>query len=67
MKSHTIAESLIMPACKIKVRTMIGREADSETDEVPVSDNTNSRRVYDMSHDVEDVLSEMLKITTLLY
>jgi hypothetical protein len=63
MKSHTIAESLIIPACKIIVRTMTGKEAESETDEVPVSDNTLSRRVGDMAHDVEDVLSEILKNT----
>ncbi len=40
MKSHTIAESLIMPACKIIVRTKLGEEAESELSKVPVSDNT---------------------------
>jgi hypothetical protein len=63
MKSHTTAVSLIMPACKIIVRTMIGREAESEIDEVLVSDNTISKRVDDMSHDVGDILSEILKNT----
>jgi hypothetical protein len=63
MKSRTIAEGLIMPACKIIVRTVIGKEAEIEIDEVPVSDNTFSGRVGDMSHDFEDVLSEMLKNT----
>jgi hypothetical protein len=37
MKSHTTAESLIMPACKITGRTMIGKEAEIEIDKVPVS------------------------------
>jgi hypothetical protein len=58
MKSHTIAERLMMPACTITVRTMIGKVAESEIEEVPVSDNTINRRVDDVPHDVEDVLSK---------
>jgi hypothetical protein len=42
---------------------MIGKKAESEIDEVPVSDKTISRRVDDMSNDIEDVLSEILKNT----
>jgi hypothetical protein len=53
----------MMPACKITVRTMTGKEAESEIDKVPVADNTISRRVDDMSHDVQDVLCEILKNT----
>jgi hypothetical protein len=45
-----------MPACKIIVRTVLGKEAESQIDGVPVCDNTVSRRVSDMSHDLEDVL-----------
>jgi hypothetical protein len=63
MKSHTIAESLIMPACKIIVRTIIDQGAEGEIKKVPVSDNTVSRHVDDTSHDVEDVLCEILKNT----
>jgi hypothetical protein len=66
MKSHTIAKSLIMPACKILVRKMIGREVESEIDEVPLPDDTVSRREYDTSHDVEDLLSETLKNTNVV-
>uniref|UniRef100_K7G2A6 DUF4371 domain-containing protein n=1 Tax=Pelodiscus sinensis TaxID=13735 RepID=K7G2A6_PELSI len=62
MKSHTIAESLIIPSCKIIVSTVIGKEAESEIDKVPVSNNTISRRVDNMSQH-EDVLSEILKNT----
>jgi hypothetical protein len=63
MESHTIAESLIMPACKIIVRTMIGQGDESEINKFPVSDNTISRRVDYLPHDLEDVLSEILKNT----
>jgi hypothetical protein len=34
--------------------------AESEIDDVPVSDNNIRRRMDDLSHDVEDVLSEIL-------
>jgi hypothetical protein len=52
-----------MSACKIIVKAMIGNDAESEIDKVRVSNNTISRRVDDMSHDIEDVLSEILKNT----
>jgi hypothetical protein len=48
---------------KIILKIMIGKEAGSKIDEVPVSNNTISRRVDDMSHDFEDLLSEILKNT----
>jgi hypothetical protein len=38
-----------MPVCKIIVSTMIGKEAESEIDKVPVSDNTVSRLVGDVT------------------
>jgi hypothetical protein len=66
LKSHTIVESLIMLACKIIVITVIGKETESGIGKVPLSENTISRRVDDLSHDVEDVLPEILKIITLL-
>ena len=61
MKSHTIAESLIMPACKIIVRTMLGEEAECEVSKVPVSNNTISRRVDDLSNNISGILSEILQ------
>ncbi len=60
-KSHTITESLIMPACKIIVRTMLREEAESELSKVPVSDNTISRRVHDLSNNIAGILSEILQ------
>jgi hypothetical protein len=52
-----------MPASKITVKTMIGKEAETATDKVYVSDSTISRRVDDTSHDAEYVLSEILRNT----
>ncbi len=60
IQSYTIAESLLMPACKIIVRTMLGEEAESELSKVPVSDNTISRRVDDLSN-ISGILSEILQ------
>ncbi len=62
MKSHTIVESLIMPACKMIVRTMLG-EAKSELSKVPVSYNTISLRVDDLYNDISSTLSEILQNT----
>ncbi len=61
MESHTVAESLIMPACKIIVRTILGEEAEIEISKVPVSDNTISRRVDDLSNNISGILSEILQ------
>ncbi len=66
MKSHTIAENLIMSACKINVRTMLGEEAESELSKVPVSDNTISRRVDDLSNNISSIYEKYCKIITLL-
>ncbi len=61
MKSHTIAEILIMPACKIIVGAMLGEEAESELSKVPVSDNTISRRVDNLSNNISGIFSETLQ------
>jgi hypothetical protein len=51
-KPHTIAETLLMPACKEMVKIVLGSEAASEISAVPLSADTISRRVIDMSSDV---------------
>ena len=53
MKSHTIAETVILPACREIVRIMFGEDAVSEVNKIPLSDNTISRRIQDMSGDIE--------------
>ncbi len=61
MKTHTIAESQIIPACKIIVTTVLGEETESELSKVPVSDNTISRLVDDLSNNIPGILPEKLQ------
>lgn len=60
-KNHSIGENLIMPACKIIVSKMFGEEFVRKIENIPLSNNTISRRISDMSYDVEDFLCDKLK------
>ena len=60
-KPHTIAETLILPACKKIVGVMLGPDAANELSKVPSSDNTIKRRIDDMSEDIEQHLTEKLQ------
>jgi hypothetical protein len=53
-KSYTTAEAVILPTyCKI-VNIMFGEEYEKrDVENIPMSDNTISRRIQDMSQDVE--------------
>ena len=53
MKSHTIAESVILPACQQIVRIMFGEEAISKLSKIPLFDHTISRYIHDMSENIE--------------
>lgn len=53
MKAHTIGESLILPACKKIVSTMLGNEAAMKISKIPLSNNTVHRRILEMSSDIE--------------
>ena len=61
MKAHTIAESLILPACLAVVKTMLGDEAELEIKKVPLSDDTIKRRIIDMSNDIEENVMNKLR------
>ena len=62
IKSHTIAETVILPACEQIVRIMFGEDAVSELNKIPLSDNTISRRIQDMSGNIEcNIKSKLLK------
>lgn len=60
-KSHLIAESLIMPACRIMVKTMLGVEAEKEIITIPLSDSKISRRIINISEDIEEQDNEVIK------
>ncbi|VVC40954.1 Glycoside hydrolase superfamily [Cinara cedri] len=42
-----------MPACRIIVKTMLGVEAEKEIIKIPLSDSTMSRRIINVSEDIE--------------
>lgn len=52
-KPHTVAESLILPACLEIVKIMFGPEAQKEISKIPLSNDTIKRRIIDISADIE--------------
>ncbi len=58
IKAHTIGESLLKPACEEMVRIMLGNEAASEIDKVPLSNNTVACRISELSCDIEELTLE---------
>jgi hypothetical protein len=44
-----------MPEFKIIMDKMLGQDAVPETENVPLSNSTINRRIYDMTHDAEKV------------
>jgi hypothetical protein len=61
MKLHTIAESVILPACCKIVDIMFGEEYEKEILKIRMSDNTISRRIQDMSEHVESQVKANIK------
>ncbi|XP_067132238.1 zinc finger MYM-type protein 6-like [Centruroides vittatus] len=59
-KPHTIAETLLMPACKEMMKIVLGSKAASEISKIPLSDDTIGRRVIEMSSDIEDIMKEKI-------
>ncbi len=60
-KPHTIAETLILPAAQDMCRIMIGDSAAAKLGAVPLSNDTVSRRIEDMSNDIREQLIEFVK------
>ncbi len=60
-KPHTIAESLIRPAAMAICRTMFGDKYASDIEQIPLSDNTISRRITEMATDIKCQLIERIK------
>lgn len=62
-KSHTVAEQLILPACKAIVNKMLGPVAAKEIAKFPLSDSTISRRIDEMSADIKSVVLDKIRIS----
>lgn len=60
-KNHTIAENLISPCIKDAVRCMLGEEHVRKMNSIPLSNSTISRRIQDMSDDVETTVIDRIK------
>jgi len=60
MKSHTTAESTILPACCEIVKIMFGEHFEKEVRKIPLSNNTVRRCIEDMSKYVESQVNEKL-------
>lgn len=60
-KPHTVAETVVMPACIAMVNKMLGPQAAKEIKKIPLSNSTIGRRINDMSADIEEVVFEKLK------
>lgn len=60
-KNHTIAEDLIAPCIKDAVQCMFGQDYIRKVNTIPLSNNTVSRRIQDMSDHIEERVLEQLK------
>ncbi|XP_068206180.1 zinc finger BED domain-containing protein 5-like [Palaemon carinicauda] len=54
MKPHKTGEEIIGPARNIIVETMLGKEAQDQISKVPLSNKTISRRISEMSTDINE-------------
>ena len=60
---HTLAEKVILPACKVITEEMIGPHAVRDIAKLPFSDNIIARRIEDMSVDIENNILEKVRIS----
>lgn len=60
-KPHTIGETLILPAAVDIVSTMFGDGFAQQLKSIPLSNDTVSRRISDISEDLNEQLMEKLK------
>jgi hypothetical protein len=60
-KPHTIGENLLLPAAIDMVQTMLGEKCAQQFPNIPLSNNTVSRRISDTSEDLEEQLTEKFR------
>ena len=61
-KSHTIGETIIIPAVKEIISTMMPTQKDVTTS-IPLSNSSVSFRIDEMANDIENKLCDELKTT----
>lgn len=61
MKPYAITKTLILAACSAIVGTVFGNEVEEEVKKIPLLVNTISRRIYDISTDIEKSVSTTVK------
>ena len=52
-KPHIIGEELIMPACRIIITELFGKQYENDVANIPISNDTIRRRIADMSANIE--------------
>jgi hypothetical protein len=63
IRSHTIAESVILPACCQIANIMFAKEYEKEIFKIPKSGNSISQCIQDMSHDSKSQVIANIKET----
>lgn len=63
-KHHTIAEELILPSAIDMVSTLIGESVANQLKNIPLSNNTISQRIQDISDNINDQLIDKLRNKT---
>ena len=62
-RSHTLAESIILPACRKIVKRILGDKAEQEIRKTTLSNNTIQRRIVDLSANIEETVQTKLHST----
>ena len=62
-KPHNIGETVILPSISVVISTVMNKNPREITDTIPLSNNTVSRRIDEMSQDVENQLVAKLQKT----
>ena len=60
-KSHTLAESVNLPACKKMVKSMLGETAEKEISRIPLSNDTIHKRILDFSENIDTNVQKKLE------
>ena len=60
-KPHTIVEQLVLPCAKEMVRLVLGEEAAKKLNDISVSNDTISRRINELSENINELVVDEIK------